>query len=287
VSTTNGLVKLTKATLKLATKTFGPTSYPEMFFKRAQELAEEKDGEIEDVMRNFNAPNLVAHLQWVLEQSWIRFLTNCKSNDMSFGPLQLDGPFLHALANPLTLQQPSEISTLIRAAGLPDRPGPEAPPRPPPQRPQRPPPMMFQQPPPNAPPRHPLPPNQPNPYQPQPNQYPPNQYQPNVPRMRGEIVTHPNQPENIRCDPNFFRQVIFNFGIGDPTVQCPRCEDGRDECLNYALKGVCDSNCHRSHAHVPVIQGSARHNQLLEFRTDCLSRQISARNANPSLPDFR
>ncbi|EJK74457.1 hypothetical protein THAOC_03859, partial [Thalassiosira oceanica] len=142
VSTTNGLVKLTKATLKLATKTFGPTSYPEMFFKRAQELAEEKDGEIEDVMRNFDAPNLQRHV---------------------FRP----PPAGRAL--PPCARKPTDAAATVgnqhahQSGGPPRSPGPEAPPRPPPQRPQRPPPMMFQQPPPQCPARHPLPPNQPQP----------------------------------------------------------------------------------------------------------------------------
>ena len=132
---------------------------------------------------------------------------------------------------------------------------------------------------------------QPQPNRPQPNQYQPNQYQPNGPRVRGEPVIHQNQPQNIKCDFDFYTNVVHKFGIAllgkDPSVRCPRVEDGRQDCLNFALKGTCDGNCYRAYAHESVIQGSGRHGRLLEFRTDCHSRQISARNADPSLPDFR
>ena len=270
VTTTTSLVKLAKAVLKTFKQLFGPSGYPTIFATKVLELVDKNDGRIDAVMTNFSAPDLVAHLQWLIESSWTRYLLNCKGTDMAYSPLQLETRFETALASPSTLNQPTTIKTLVAAAG--GRARPPAPTLPPPSLPPppqpRPPPFQ--------------PPYQPNPYQPQ----------------QPQRVFHDNQPNDIACNGRFFSDVIHDFGIAlirQGLATCPKLSDGKDDCLKFSLRGTCLANCPRAdprqggttEAHSPVVPGTTRHTNLVAFKQDCLTRQREARARNPALPDFR
>ena len=87
---------------------------------------------------------------------------------------------------------------------------------------------------------------------------------------RGEQVIHENQDERLHCSAKFYSKVIHQHGIKADNVSAPTLEDGSEECLRYALKGVCVPGCRRKKAHKPP-KGKRREG-LLKFKSECLAR---------------
>ena len=59
-------------------------------------------------------------------------------------------------------------------------------------------------------------------------------------------------------------EIVYNIDNYDFT--CPKC-DGAEECLRYALVGVCNSKCKRSASHTLISPNSAEFHNILKFRT--------------------
>ena len=63
-------------------------------------------------------------------------------------------------------------------------------------------------------------------------------------------------------------EIVYNIDNYDFT--CPK-SDGTEECLRYALVGVCNSKCKRAASHTSIPPNSARFHNMLKFRTKALA----------------
>ena len=214
VTSAGSLVRRLRAVRGTAVRLFGDQSYPAEYFKDAHSTMDTLEPQIEQTMEAYNMPELPANIQWDIERRWVTYLQACKEDgQMTYSPLTLADLTTMVTSNPTALNPPLKVKTLIaKAIAVPSLGGP--PPQPPPR---------------------------PSPYQPAPPAAGPN---------RGPPVHHANQPTTLACDSNFFTHVIHRYGINltrtDPTITCPRLDDGKQDCLKFALRGVCDENCPRA-----------------------------------------
>ena len=277
VTSVYGLMKTSEAVVETFKPVFGDSATVTVFARDAHEKIVNLETDIASAMINYNLPALPALIQWELDRVLGFFYESCVDGSINPSFLQLAELFRRITSSPKTLVPPVKVEAIINAAITSAAPAP--PPPPARQQPyQQPPPNFQQQPPPPAPRNY---------YQPQPppahfqNYYQPPPRQPDPYQQRGQPqgppAVHKNQPAALRCSRDFYREVVHKFGIEllgrDPSVRCPRLDDGKEDCLRFAIRGICDGDYWRADprqggsilAHQPVVEGSTRCRNLVQF----------------------
>jgi len=87
-----------------------------------------------------------------------------------------------------------------------------------------------------------------------------------------KVENHTDQPPQLKCSQEMHKKVINEivYNIDNYDFTCPK-NDGTEECLRYALVGVCNSKCKRAASHTPIPPNSARFHNMLKFRTKALA----------------
>ena len=94
----------------------------------------------------------------------------------------------------------------------------------------------------------------------------------NPQKKKFNVVHHSDQPTQLKCSQEMHKKVINEivYNIDNYDFSCPK-HNGEEECLRYALIGVCNSKCKRHASHKPIPPNSSRFHNMLNFRSKALA----------------
>ena len=94
----------------------------------------------------------------------------------------------------------------------------------------------------------------------------------NPQKKKFNVEHHSEQPSQLKCSQEMHKKVINEivYNIDNYDFSCPK-HNGEEECLRYALIGVCNSKCKRHASHKPIPPNSSRFHNMLNFRSKALA----------------
>ena len=94
-------------------------------------------------------------------------------------------------------------------------------------------------------------------------------------------VTHDNHPREIQLTQDQYRSKAIPY-IQQNKDKMPKFDSNTDECMKFALLGICNLDCQRKKAHVKVSKGTTRFDTLAKIKNEILKFTPRA-----SRPDFQ